>query len=180
MTNLRIALSGRMASGKSLVAKYLVKQYGFKELAFAARLKEMAAELFNVDVKHKDEAGRLLLQQLAHHMRAIDPMIWVRYIIRRIPIEGAVVVSDVRYPNEFHTLQSLGFTMVCMYMSPFTRQEIIGHVYPGIPAILQDDYSERALDDFKFDVTINNDKGVPLDQVYRQVDELIAKLQEDS
>ena len=173
---IHIALSGKMASGKSLIATYLVKQHGFVELVFAARLKEIAADMFNLDVARKDEKGRMLLQQLAHHMREIDPMVWIRYIIRKIPLEGNVVISDVRYPNEFNTLHNLGFTMVRMFMSKSMQLILVRKLYPDIPPILMYDYSETALDGFEFDAIIDNDLGVPLALLHKQVDALISSI----
>lgn len=175
-TNIRIGLCGKMASGKSLVANYLVLKYGFTELAFAARLKEIATEIFSLDVAKKDEQGRLILQQLGHKMREIEPTVWIRYVLRQIPSEGNVVISDVRYPNEFYTLQSLGFHMVRMYMRPEVQRMLVRKNYPGVPEILLDDYSEVALDAFRFDTIISNDKGVPLKSVYGQVDTMLFEL----
>lgn len=99
MLNVRIALSGKMASGKSLVAQYLVDRYGFKELAFAARLKVIATELFGPDIALKNARGRFILQQLADRMRGIDQAVWVRVILHAIPATGNVVISDVRFPK---------------------------------------------------------------------------------
>lgn len=165
-----------MASGKSLVAKYLVDTYGFKELAFAARLKEIAADIFAMDVAKKDEKGRSLLQQLAQHMREIDPMVWVRYVLRQVPEEGNVVISDVRFPNEYQTLKRLGFTMVRMAIDRPTQERVVAEHYPGLPLVLMEDYSETALDNFDFDAYINNNGGVPLKRVYQQVEHLIDQL----
>lgn len=176
MLNLRIGLSGKMASGKSLVAGYLVDKYHFMELAFAARLKEIATEMFGFDVAKKDERGRYVLQQFAQYMREIDPLVWVRYILKRVPDAGNVVISDVRFPNEFDTLKNLGFTMVRMTMSRATQERIVRAHYPGVPLVMLDDYSERAVDDKPFDFTINNDSGVTIEQVFSQVDTMMGRL----
>jgi hypothetical protein len=173
---LKIGLSGKMASGKCLVAEYLCNRYQFTELAFAARLKEIATEMFGFDVAKKDERGRYVLQQFAVHMREIDPLVWVRYVLRRIPEKGNVVISDVRFANEFDTLKSLGFTMVRMTMSRATQERIVRVHYPGLPLVMLDDYSERAVDNKPFDYAIDNDTGVTMEQVYMQVDGIIERL----
>ena len=46
-----IGLNGLKGSGKDTVGSYLVDRYGFEQLSFAAKLKESAAALFNVDPK---------------------------------------------------------------------------------------------------------------------------------
>jgi hypothetical protein len=172
-----------MSSGKSLVARYLVEHYGFLELAFAARLKEIATEMFNIDVAKKDEAGRSLLQQLADHMRKVDPNVWVRYVLRKIPPTGNVVISDVRFMNEFETLDRMGFAMVRMLMDRPTQEKVVTKTYPGLPLILLDDRSETELDTAPFYYYINNGAGVPLKghttplpSVYEQVDMLMEQL----
>lgn len=43
-----IALSGWKQSGKDTVANYLVKEYGFVQLSFAAKLKDMVAQTYGV------------------------------------------------------------------------------------------------------------------------------------
>lgn len=172
--SIHIALSGKMTSGKSLVATHLCKQHGFVELAFAARLKQLAEELFQV--KKKDERGRSILQQLAPNLRAIDPNIWLNYIIKQIPEAGNVVISDVRYPNEFERLKGMGFVMVRMWATRKCQEEMVARVYPGVPLELLDDYSETALDGYMYDYTIDNDCPTPLGVVYNQVDNMMREL----
>lgn len=171
---MRIGLSGKMCSGKSLVAAYLVKHHNFIELSFAQRLKELAEELFNV--KQKDERGRFILQQLANHLREIDANVWVRYLMHRIPRSGNVVISDVRYPNEYSALKAIGFTLVRMRQSRVEQERLITENYKGLPLILLDDYSETALDKYKFNVYVDNDTNNTLDDVYIQVRNIVGRL----
>lgn len=174
--NLRIGLFGKMASGKSLVAQHLVDEYGFVELAFAARLKQICSEMFGFDVAKKDERGRLILQQFAQHMREIDASVWVRYIMQQIPPQGNVVISDMRFPNEYWQLTQMGFATVRMIMDRETQERMVAKSYPGLPLVLLDDYSETALDDKPFDYSINNSTGYSLDNVYAQVDDMVGRL----
>lgn len=176
MSYIRIALSGKMTSGKSLVARHLVEKYQFAEYAFADKLKDIAKDIFRIKYEQKDERGRLVLQQLGQHMREIDPNVWVRYILKHLPSVGNLVVSDVRYPNEYQTLKDLGFIMVRMYVDRKSQEAMVNKVYHGLPLILLDDYSETALDKHHFDWLINNCESVPLEAVYRQVDALMGSL----
>ena len=171
---MRIGLSGKMCSGKSLIAAYLVKHYGFTELSFAQRLKELAVELFSV--RDKEERGRFILQQLANHLREIDQAIWVRYLMQRIPRRGNIVISDVRYPNEHLALKSIGFTLVRMQQGRAEQERLIAENYKGIPLVLLDDYSETALDKHLFDYCIENDACNTLEQVYAQADKIVKDL----
>lgn len=44
-----IALSAYKGSGKDTVADHLVSRYGFMRISFAAKLKDMVAEIYNID-----------------------------------------------------------------------------------------------------------------------------------
>jgi len=170
---MRIAISGKMASGKSLVAKYLVAKYDFTGLSFAAKLKEICAVLFP---RAKYEKDRWLLQQVGQTMREFDPQVWIRFVLPDIKPGKDIVISDVRYPNEYNILRQYGFVMVRMYASYKARLGYIEKAYPDLPLLLLDSYDEVALDRYPFNYTINNDKDVPLGEVYRQVDNMVLNL----
>ncbi len=172
---IRIGLSGKLATGKSLVADYLIEKYQFKRISFAARVKELAAELFGYTDK-KTAKGRSVLQQLAQHMREIDPDVWARYTIKRMPQGCNIVVDDVRYPNEFEMLHEAGFVLVRMMMDKAERKRVISETYPGLPDDLLLDSSETALDGFSFDYYIDNGSHTALSEVYKQADNIYSQL----
>ena len=58
---MKIAISGKMGSGKTYLAENISKKYGFYKASFAGRVKELASELFNM--RGKD---RGLLLSLIH------------------------------------------------------------------------------------------------------------------
>ena len=176
MAAIRIGLSGKMLSGKSLVAQYLVDCHGFTMLSFAARLKELAAELFSP----RQEKDRFLLQQLGEHLRTFDATVWLRYLVERIPHDRDVVVADVRYPNEYSTLKRLGFVMVRMVTDRAWQTKAMKEFYPDMPPVLLDDITETLLDDHKFDHYIDNREVTPLEQVYAQVETLMTCLKGDA
>lgn len=171
---MRIGLSGKMCSGKSLVAEYLTKTYGFTEYSFARRLKELAKELFGI--VNKDEQGRNTMQRLAEHLRSIDPYVWVRYTVEHMDMDGDLVISDVRYPNEYETLKKLGFMIVRMEQDPKEQLRLLNLNYPGLPERLLYHYSEVALDKHTFDYTIHNGTEETLDDVFTQVEALLDAL----
>lgn len=47
-----IGLSGKKSSGKNTVGEYLEREYGFQCISFAAKLKESASALLNVEQHH--------------------------------------------------------------------------------------------------------------------------------
>lgn len=178
---MRIGMSGKMASGKNVVANYLESKHGFVRLSFAARVKELCREMFGVDPVKKGPRDRAVLQQFAQHMRAIDPQVWVRYVAAQIecyPSHVSIVVDDVRYPNEYETLRAKGFQLWRMYLTRPDQEAYVRRSYPNLPLELLDDSSETALDGWRFDALIDNRQGVPLDYLYKAVDELVGAAHE--
>jgi len=94
----KIILSARFpGSGKDTVARYLEVKYGYKQLAFADKIYEIAESLF--DMGQKD---RSLLQNIGQKMREIDEWVWINHIdkIIRQNNYSKIVISDLRQANE--------------------------------------------------------------------------------
>lgn len=135
MTLPNIALMGRARSGKDTVASRLVEEHGYTRVAFADPLKEMALRIdpwvntwnweppvrlskLVADVgweyaKDHFPETRRILQNIGQTIREEIPGYWVSVAMRRIlAIDGPVVVTDVRYPDEASALICNGFTTV--------------------------------------------------------------------
>ncbi len=124
-----IGLSGYAGSGKDEVAKILVKEYGFKRIAFADKVREILYELdpvVMVDVHYKDitvrdlvnDEGwddakknkeiRNLLQRLGVAVRnnlGLDA--WVDAALKNVYLNEHVVVTDVRFINEASKIKEI-------------------------------------------------------------------------
>jgi hypothetical protein len=160
-----ISISGYAQVGKDTLAGFLIEQ-GYKRLAFADSLRD-ALWVLNpwvpihggeryyqlqtvVDLLGWDDAKahpeiRRLLQVMGTEVgrQILGENVWVDLLKRKIEPEGKYVVTDTRFPNEFKALRDLGAQMVRV-----TRDGIgpvNGHK------------SETALDEFIFDVTVEND-----------------------
>jgi dephospho-CoA kinase len=177
---MKIALSGKMFSGKSVIAEYLRTKYGFIEIAFADKLKDIAEDLFGMDTRHKD---RELLQVLGMKMREIDSLVWVKYIIDIIPhfVEAgySVVVSDVRLLNEFDSLKKIGFTMVRCEIDPAIQQQRLMKERPEMPLVLRKHISEIMLDNIEqlnrsWDYIVHNNKDV--EELLKKTDTIVEIL----
>jgi cytidylate kinase len=125
-----IGLSGYAGSGKDEVAKILLKEYGFKRIAFADKVREILYELdpvVMVDVHYKDitvkdlvndegwddakknKEVRSLLQRLGVAVRnnlGLDA--WVEAALNNISLDENVVVTDVRFINEASKIKEMG------------------------------------------------------------------------
>lgn len=116
----RLAIGGKMGTGKSTCADFLVKCFGFKKYSFAAKLKEIATELFGM--KQKD---RVLLQSLGTDMRKIRETVWVDYVLNKIEQEKPlkVVIDDMRYLNEATRLREHNFVLIKLVTETRVQRE---------------------------------------------------------
>lgn len=114
---MKIGLIGLKRAGKSEFGNIAVKEFGYKELAFADELKKYAKLLFPDHFKNNDKPVKLL-QDFGEGMRKIDPDIWIKLLANNFDKitteldELNVVVTDVRHQNEVDYLRSKGFTIV--------------------------------------------------------------------
>ena len=179
---MKFAFSGKMRSGKDASADYVesrLKSMGFAvtRLAFAETLKRIA-------VFAQEEAGvpvvkdRELLQYIGVHFREINPNVWVDALARRIQEDenawdsDVILVTDLRFPNEFEMLKNAGFTLVRTYASDSIR------VMRGAEIEAMDHISETALDAYdaisgSWDWAIKNESS--LEDLHSQLDRVIAR-----
>lgn len=129
---LSVALIGPAGAGKSTLATYLERWYGYVRLSFAEPLRALAEAAFGPIEKDGRYAvrpgggpeewwtGRELLQRIGTDALRdqVDEDFWVRIMRRRLDAMGAerpgvpVVVDDCRYPNEHALLSDRGFLVV--------------------------------------------------------------------
>ena len=143
-----IGLSGIARSGKDTTADYLVSKYGFKKMALADYIKEVA-ELAGWDGL-KDERGRRYLQHLGDVMREYSPNIMLTHLESRIRIcterysQAGIVISDVRLETEIKWLKIMGGSSWLVLRDTKTTN------VPAHPTE-QSDKLDRSLFDFVFD-----------------------------
>lgn len=166
----KIALIGEAGSGKDFVANYLMENYDFVRLAFADKVKSIAADLFPTAYS-SDKKPRELLQAVGTKMREIDPEVWIRTVVRKVSDSQPYVVTDLRMPNEYEALKNEGFTFIRLLTSEETRMKRLrarGDVFKATD--LTHD-TERHYDSFEYDFTIGNDET---DDVKNQIDRILA------
>ncbi len=164
-----IGLSGKMGSGKDTFAGMLRDYHRFSTFAFAEHLKETAAFMTGLPLKHfidpalKSEllpgfdcTSRRFMELLGTECgRAADPDFWVKRTMQKIAEYWAdhpgarVVVTDVRFPNEYAAIKDAGGFMV--------RIERTNNPMPQT-----DHPSNTALDGFEFDHVVKNDHDLPM------------------
>lgn len=166
-----VLLSGWSGSGKDTVGKILQSKYNFQRLAFADVLKRMVAEEFQFPVAYcfsetgkqmkitAEKTVRGVLIQRGQEIRAKkgDPGFFARIVATEIQqIVGnsvqpaGIVITDWRLPIELETLEStlqLPILKVRINRSNMLKSPI------------QDQETESQLDNWKFDIMLENVDG---------------------
>lgn len=131
-SNMKIALFGKMRSGKDTVGQILTTEHGFKRFGFGDGIREIIEQYF-------PEAGaggkpRKHYQHIGQELRELNPDVWINYLLRNVescklsnsicqtssalksgdwsrkPFN--VVVTDGRQFNEATKLKEKGFLIV--------------------------------------------------------------------
>ncbi len=120
---MRIAIAGKMASGKTTLANALIER-GFRKLSLGGKVKAIARDLFKMEVK-----DRPLLQQIGMKMREIRPSVWIDYIIELGKEGGDMVIDDVRFVNEAKALKEAGWTIIRLNIDDNLQKERLQNTY---------------------------------------------------
>jgi len=193
-----IAFSGKMCSGKTTLASYLVGKYSYIKVSFADGVYKVAREVF--DTLEKD---RELLQEVGTTMRGIRRDVWIhllkKNVLKRkmenfgsgiytagsnepidwIPFEPVnFVCDDCRFTNEVRALQDWGWLVVRLECPTEQRLERIERLYPGTPLNAHYHISEVELDTYgEFDYEL--DTGRPLNEVISDLDAIVQRYQNE-
>jgi hypothetical protein len=157
-----------MRSGKDTVAR-LLAEYGFLRLAFADRMKELATELFGMP---PNEKNRPLLVALGRKMRELDERVWADYLVRQMPTDQRIVVTDLRWPWEVEALRECGFYLARINVTPEAQLLRIAGGPDADPERLWH-ASETALDEYD-DWDFQLDGSAPYADLADQVEAMAA------
>ena len=120
---MKIAIYGPMCSGKSTVANIIKDENSHYEIySFGGRIKELAAELFNMEKK-----DRSLLINIADKMREIDEDVWAKYIMNQTKEKEFCLIDDLRFQNELNYLE--GWKIIALTTPLEVRMERIRNEY---------------------------------------------------
>lgn len=157
---IKIALTGKMRSGKSVISRLLHEKHGFYyQLSFGDKLKSLAHSIFPWI---PEEPKPRELYQFMNTMREFDEDVWVKqleeyyeFVLTREPT--GIVIDDVRQQNEFEWARDNGFIVVRVDTTDDLRKQRI--IAEG------DSYNEESfnhktetyVDHLRADYTIVND-----------------------
>ena len=125
---MKIAITGKMCSGKTTLSKYLLSiEPRFQVFSFGKKVKDIASELFQMDPNFKN---RSLLTSIGQKMREIDPDVWANYIIQQTKDLNYCLIDDLRYQNEYELLAKEGWKIIQLKVSKELQEERIKTMYP--------------------------------------------------
>lgn len=175
-----IGLSGYAQVGKDTVANYLVENYGYRRVAFADPIREALyrlnpkidiADMRGVylasavdglgweNIKVDSQDARLLLQRMGTEVgrQLFGEDFWVDRALHGVSKFDKVVLTDVRFPNEYRAIKS--------------REGIVWRVEKTGVSAVNNHASETALDQQAFDgIIVNNSTK---DDLYATLDYLM-------
>jgi hypothetical protein len=199
MSRIVLALSGWKRSGKDTTADYLCNEYGFRRVSFAAKLKDMVASTYNVPREYMDspthkemplhnlpvipsDLSTERLQEMFRTelrngywtpralcilegsvKRAVYSNYWVKQAVEQIvsdPVSN-YVITDMRYKTEADTVKILFPDVRIMRINRFDNIDTM-------------DPSERDMDDYSFDFTVDN--RTSMESLNAQLDNVITSL----
>lgn len=194
----RIAITGKMRSGKTTAADYLWMKYDFKILSFGEPIKRIADEYFKhlyepiyencpFSENGKSIAGykkpRKLLQQIGQLFRQIDEDVWIKraeqtmkYYEQYRDTRG-IVIDDLRQPNEYEWARANGFVIIRINAPDELRIERAKAAGDDFDINDLTHETEKHVDTFAVDYEVSNSGDIR--DLERQIDEIMTKLLSD-
>ena len=162
----KVLINGRGGSGKDAFADYLVDNYGFKKIAFADGIYDIAHRYFGMEIK-----DRWILQEIGEKMREIDPLVWVKYAFKDAEQYDKVVISDCRRANEYAFGVKNDFLPIHIEADLDTRIKRLEErdgFYPDLE--LLENESETGADGLPF---VDVDNSGSLEDLYKIIDDMM-------
>lgn len=174
---IKIALMGKMRSGKDMVAKMIDQEIGHvvpcEQYAFADGIKDILLDYFLEDVIELDKQGkkpRRYLQHIGQELRKLNEGVWIGYLDKTIKenahlhkeagyLDRCVIITDVRQPNEHFYVKNLGYHIIKIDASDETRvkrMEDLNEVDDSTAEEMQHE-TEKYIDSLTYDYIIYND-----------------------
>ena len=123
---MKIAIIGKMCSGKSTIADIIMNHNSqYEKFAFGQKVKDLAKELFNMIGK-----DRALLVNFANKMRDIDPDVWVNQVLYQTNGKDYCIIDDIRYQNELDSLINDNWIIIKLTISQELQEKRIKETYP--------------------------------------------------
>lgn len=173
---MKIAIYGKLRSGKTEVAKYISERLDCDVFDFADSLKECLALAYPESVYQPK--NRDLLIKFGQHLRALDVDIWVntvRFKIRNSNKEH-IIVTGTRQQNEYEMLKEQGFTFIKVVADENIRVERCLAEGDKFTTSNLNNTTEIDLDNYEYDYLITNERGI--DELHAAIREILVDILE--
>lgn len=177
---IKLALCGKLRSGKSLVAGYLSLMHDFQPFAFGDALKNAFHRAF--PQIPRQPKPRAYYQSFGQWARAtIDENVWIDATMRKVDEYLAqnclrISIEDVRQQNEYDRLKREGFVFVRITAPDELRLERARKAGDDFTEADLAHETEVFVDTFEVDYEVANDGTV--DELCAKVDVIIRQLTE--
>lgn len=161
---MRVALFGKMRSGKDTVGEILIKRYDFKRYAFGDGIGEIIHKYFPDTLKHGKP--RHHYQFIGQQLRELDEDVWIKYLLKKVEADEPkravqeipfnVVVTDARQYNEYLRLKENGYIIVKVETDEDIRLERMRALGDNFTLELLEHPTELQVDKVVPDVVIKN------------------------
>jgi dephospho-CoA kinase len=181
---MRLAIVGKMRSGKDTFAKYFTDLYEFKSLAFGNGITDVITRYFP-EAFITSEKPREHYLKIGQSFRELDPDIWVEILADRLweieeykGLDTDVIVTDCRQHNEYAWLKAKGFTIIKVEAEDEVRIERMAEKgEPFNPAQFYHD-TEMATDTIPYDYLVTNNG--PLGELIEQAEWVYREVKKDA
>jgi len=129
---MKIAISGKMGSGKTTLTNEILRQLEFQNkqgerLSLADPVKEVARNYFLMPAHEKDRA---LLQKIGQQFRAIRASVWIDLMMARAESEEVVYLcDDIRFQNELDAVSEDGWISIRLEVSESEQKRRLQEAY---------------------------------------------------
>ena len=152
---MKIAITGKICSGKSTLANKLKNILKLEKYSFANNVKKYAKEIFEMEYK-----DRKLIQDFAEKMKEIDNNIWIKQLDKEIKDKVHIIIDDLRFENEYKYLKANKYYIIKLVIDKNQQIKRIEDLYKDkAPEHLErlEHISECNIDKLNADLTINTE-----------------------
>ena len=152
---MKIAITGKICSGKSTLANKLKDKLKLEKHSFADNVKKYAKEIFEMEYK-----DRKLIQDFAENMKELDNNIWIKQLDKEIKDKTHIVIDDLRFENEYNYLKKNNYYIIKLVIDKNQQIKRIEDLYKDKAhehLKRLEHISECNIDKLNADLTINTE-----------------------
>jgi adenylate kinase family enzyme len=176
---MRIAILGKMCSGKTTTSNFIIdylknnENIIIKKVSFATKVYDIAYDLFDMKIKNRE-----LLQSIGTKMREIDEDIWIKYVLKNN--KNNIIIDDLRYPNELEALKRENFIIIKLELDKDTQLKRLKKCYPDTYQNHINNMNHESeslmdtMDNSEFDFILKSDDNI-LVNLIKCINEIILK-----